>query len=95
MKKTLKITYLKKAVKFLSKNKDAITESDVDRLIVFAVKKIIYKKDINLDIKALRGSLKGKFRIRKGKIRIIFEIVEDEIILESIVADIDFRGNIY
>jgi len=95
MKKTLKITYLKKAVRFLSKNKDAITESDVDRLIVFAVKKIIHQKDINLDIKALRGSLKGKFRIRKGKIRIIFEIVEDEIILESIVADIDFRGNIY
>ena len=48
-----------------------------------------------MDIKELKGSLLGKSRVRKGKVRIIFEILVDEIIIESIVEDIDFRGNIY
>ena len=95
MKKTLKITYLKKAQKFLSKNSSIIQEADVDNLIVLAVKKKFYNADVNIDLKDLKGALKGKARIRKGKIRIIFEIIENEIFIESIIEDIDFRGNIY
>lgn len=49
----------------------------------------------SIDIKDLKNTLKGKFRIRKGKIKIIFELFEDELIIESIVEDIDFRGNVY
>jgi mRNA-degrading endonuclease RelE of RelBE toxin-antitoxin system len=60
-----------------------------------AIKRKIFKEDINLDIKDLRGNLKDKLRIRKGKIRVIITIKEDEIIIETIVEDIDFRGNVY
>ena len=91
----IKITYLKKSLKFLEKNRDKITEDDIDKLIILAIKKKILKQDINLDLKELKGKLKGKSRIRKGKIRVIFEILEDEIIIEAIIDDIDFRGNIY
>ena len=95
MKKTLRITYLKKAEKFLAKNSATIKESDTDELIILAVKRKLFNMDVNIDLKALKGSLKGKFRVRKGKVRIIFEITENEVIIESIIEDIDFRGNIY
>ena len=95
MSKNIKITYLKKAQKFLLKNSNIIQESEVDNLMILAIKKKIYKLDVNLDIKDLKNNLKGKFRVRKGKIRIIFELTEDELIIETIIEDIDFRGNIY
>jgi len=46
-------------------------------------------------LKALKGDLLGKYRIRKNSIRIIFSIYEEEVIIEAIVENIDFRGNIY
>jgi mRNA-degrading endonuclease RelE of RelBE toxin-antitoxin system len=95
MNKNIKLTYLKKAQKFLQKNQNIITESDVDELIIKAIKKVIYSIDINLDLKYLKGEYRNKLRIRKGKIRIIFEIVEDEVIIESIIENIDFRGDVY
>ncbi len=95
MTKNIKITYLKKAKKFLLKNSNTITENEVDSLIILAIKKKVYNIDVNLDIKDLKENLKGKSRIRKGKIRIIFELLEDELIIESIIEDIDFRGNVY
>ena len=95
MSKKIKITFLKKAKKFLDKNSNKIKESDVDGLIINTIKKKIYNIDVNIDFKELKGNLKNKIRIRKGNIRIIIEIIEDEIIIESIIEDIDFRGNIY
>ncbi len=95
MIKTIKITYLKKASKFLLKNSNTITESEVDDLVVLAIKKKIYNLDVTLDIKDLKHNLRGKSRIRKGKIRIVFELIDDEVVVETIVEDIDFRGNIY
>ena len=59
------------------------------------IKRRIYNIDINIDFKDLKGKFKNKVRIRKGSIRVIIEILEDEVIIESIVEDIDFRGNIY
>jgi len=95
MQRQIKITYLKKATKFLNKNSSTITEEEVDALMILAIKKRVFLQDVNLDIKALRGSYAGKDRVRKGKIRIIFEIVENSVVIESIVEDIDFRGNVY
>ena len=95
MPKQIKITYLKKAAKFLKKNQDSITEDTVDNLIILTIKKKVFALDVNIDVKELKGELKGKYRIRKGKIRIIIEIKQDEVIIQSIVEDIDFRGNIY
>ncbi len=95
MTREIKITYLKKANKFLRKNQNVISEEEVDDLMILAIKKKIFLKDINLNVKDLKGNLKGKSRVRKGKIRIVFEIVDDEVLIESIVEDIDYRGNIY
>ncbi len=46
-----------------------------------------------LDIKKLKGELKGFSRLRVGNIRVIFQIRKE--IGEIFVYDINFRGNIY
>lgn len=95
MKKDLKITYLKKSKKFLDKNSSTITENEVDELIIKFIKKHFYNIDINIDYKQLQGNLKDIFRIRKGDIRIIIKVIDNEIIIETIIEDIGFRGDIY
>jgi len=79
----------------LRKNQNTITETEVDELIILAVKKKVFLMDVNIDLKNLKGTLQGKSRIKKGNLRIIFEIIENEILIESIIEDIDFRGNVY
>jgi mRNA interferase RelE/StbE len=93
MKKQIKITYLKKAAKFIKKNN--LKEEEIDELVIRLIKIVKFNKEINLDFKALQGELKGKYRIRKGKIRIIVSIEDDEIIIEAIIINIDFRGDVY
>jgi mRNA-degrading endonuclease RelE of RelBE toxin-antitoxin system len=39
--------------------------------------------------------LKDFYRIRDGKVRILFEFKNDEIKITAIITDIDFRGEIY
>ena len=95
MKKDLKITYLKKSKKFLDKNTSVITENEVDELIIKFVKNHFFNIDINIDYKQLQGNLKDYFRLRKGNIRIIIKVIDNEIIIEAIVEDIGFRGDIY
>ncbi len=90
----LQIRYSKKANKFLETNSNTITEEKVDTLIISAIKKIFKIGDTNVNLKKLKGKLKGGFRIKKGNIRIIFFLKKDKI-LEASVHDIDFRGNIY
>ena len=90
----INISYSKKADKFLLKNTSLITEKDVDDLLIKAVKLIYKFENINLDLKRLKGDLKDYFRIRKGKIRIVFKVIKNEIILIS-VEIIDFRGEVY
>ena len=94
MKKKVKITYLKKATKFLKKN-SIITEKEVDELVIKFIKKHFFYIDENLDYKQMKGSLKDIFRIRKGDIRIIIKVINEEIIIEAIINDIGFRGDIY
>ncbi len=95
MKKELKLTYLKKSKKFLDKNQNIITENDVDELVIKFIKNRFYNIDINIDYKTLQGSFENMYRIRKGNIRIIIKVVNDEIIIEAIIEDIGFRGDIY
>jgi len=48
---------------------------------------------INIDVKKLKGEWKGYFRIRKGRLRIIFSIETSH---RSIYVErIDFRGDAY
>jgi mRNA interferase RelE/StbE len=95
MKKDIKLTYLKKATKFLDKNKDILTEEQADELIIKFIKKKFYNINTNIDYKQMQGSVKDIYRIRKADIRIILKIVDNEIIIEAIIQDIGFRGNIY
>lgn len=95
MKKDIKLTYLKKATKFLNKNKSALTEEQVDELIVKFIKKKLYNIDINIDFKQMRGNIQDIYRIRKGNIRILVKVIDSEIIIEAIVEDIGYRGDIY
>ena len=95
MKKEIKLTYLKKSKKFLDKNVSVINETQVDELIIKFIKKHFYNIDINVDYKQLQGNLKDTFRIRKGNIRIIAKVIDDEIIIEAIIEDIGFRGDVY
>ena len=47
----------------------------------------------DLDIKALHGQLKGKYRIREGEIRIVYVIEKNDNIVY--VEGISYRGNAY
>ncbi|SFV51631.1 hypothetical protein MNB_SM-7-1036 [hydrothermal vent metagenome] len=43
----------------------------------------------------MSGTISNVYRIRKGDIRIIITLKDDEIIIEAIITDIGFRGDIY
>ena len=95
MKKDIKLTYLKKATKFLDKNRATLTQIQVDELIIKFIKKKIYSIDTNIDYKQMSGTISNIYRIRKANIRIIVKLENDEVIIEAIIADIGFRGDIY
>jgi len=95
MKKDIKLIYLKKATKFLDKNRAILTENQVDKLIIKFIKKKIYGVDTNIDYKQMSGSISNIYRIRKANIRIIVKLENDEIVIEAIITDIGFRGDIY
>ena len=95
MKKDIKLTYLKKATKFLSKNKNTLTEEQVDALVINFIKKKFYNVDVNVDYKQMKGSIANIYRIRKANLRILVSITDNEIIIEAIVEDIGYRGDIY
>jgi len=96
MKKDIKLTYLKKATKFLDKNKYILTEKQVDELVIKFIKKKIYNINTNIDYKQMSGKISNIYRIRKANIRIIIKLENNNnIIIEAIIADIGFRGDIY
>ena len=74
MKKDIKLTYLKKATKFLNKNKTILTQSQAEELIIKFIKKKFYNIDTNIDYKQMQGNIKDIYRIRKANIRIILKI---------------------
>ena len=60
------------------------------------LKKFLMKikgENINIDLKKLGGEWEGYYRIREGRLRIIFEPNKNKRIL--FVEKIDFRGDVY
>ena len=60
------------------------------------LKKFLMKikgENINIDLKKLGGEWEGYYRIRKGRLRILFEPNKNKRIL--FVEKIDFRGDVY
>jgi len=91
----LEVQYLKKTDKFFDKNSNTLSKEKSTQLIVKSIKKILFKEDINIDVKRLKGSFKNYYRIRVGKIRILFELENNEVKIIAIINDIDFRGDVY
>ena len=84
------IGYSREADKFLVKHKDI--EAD----LIDEVGKFIRKvngETVSVNVRKLSGEWEGYYRIRKGKIRIIFypDFHENEIY----ISVIDFRGDVY
>lgn len=90
----VEIEYSKSSMKFLKKNSQLVTLKDIEDLLIASLKKILHRENSNIDVKQLRGKLKGYYRTRKGRIRMIFSIRKNEIIA-VFVYTIDFRGNVY
>ena len=60
------------------------------------LKKFLIKtkgENVNIDLRKLSGKWKGYYRLRKGKLRIIFEVSKSAGVL--FVENIDFRGDVY
>ena len=91
----LEIEYLKKADKFFIKHNKIFSKERSKELIIKSVKKILQNEDTNVDVKQLKGHLQKYYRIRSGKVRILFELIDAQVIVTAIVSDVDFRGNIY
>ena len=51
--------------------------------------------DTNIDYKQMSGSILNIYRVRKANIRIIIRLDDGEVIVEAIVTDIGFRGDVY
>ena len=91
----LEIQYLKRVDKFFAKNSHILSKEKTKDLVVKSIKKIIFKEDINIDVKQLKGDLELYYRVRSGKIRILFELENNNVKIIAIVSGIDFRGDIY
>ena len=91
----LEIEYLKKADKFFIKNSATLSKEKSKELIIKSVKKILQNEDTNVDVKQLKGTLQKYYRIRSGKVRILFELIDGQITVTAIVNDVEFRGNVY
>lgn len=84
-----RIDYSRDSDNFIGKHKiqDVVREE---------LKKFLLKmtgESINIDLKKLEGDWDGYYRIRKGKLRIIFEIDRKKNLL--FVEQVDFRGSVY
>lgn len=89
------INFSDQAVKFLKK----IDEKSSERIRIKIKDLYIYLNEfevipfMNMNIKKLEGEWKGCYRLRIGKVRVIFEIDKNSDTL--IIHTIDFRGNVY
>lgn len=84
-----RIDYSRDAEKFIQKQD--IHSEVKEELEKFLIK--IHGGNVNIDLKKLVGNWEGYYRLRKGKLRIIFEVNKiDKVIF---VEKIDFRGDVY
>ena len=87
---TFRIDFSKESLKFINNND--IEENDIIE-DVFKVVEKLKGKNVNIDLKKMRGEWKGFYRLRLGKKRIIFQI--DFNAKEIFIDRIDFRGVVY
>jgi len=84
-----KIEYSRDALKFIKKQ-------NIHEEVQEEIKKFLMRlkgENINIDVKKLIGDWEGYYRLKKGKIRIIFSLNKNEKSL--FIEKIDFRGDVY
>jgi mRNA interferase RelE/StbE len=84
-----RIEYSKDIEKFIDKQ-------DVHIEVREELKKFLIKMkggSVNIDLKKLVGEWEGYYRLRKGRLRIIFALNKTDKVL--FVDRIDFRGDVY
>jgi len=84
-----KVEYSKEAKKF-------IDEQNIGREVRSGIRKFLQRikgKDVNINLKKLVGNWKGYYRIRIGKIRVIFDVSKEN--REIFVEKVDHRGKVY
>ncbi len=86
--------FSRQAEKFLANPSNGISKDEVQRILVESVKKITREAISSLDVIRMKGEFKGWYRVRVGRLRVIFLFAEGEIRIVS-VDRIDFRGNVY
>ncbi len=84
-----KVEYSADAVEFMDRED---LSGQVREQIALFLKKM-RGQTVNIDAKKLKGKWKGYFRIRKGRLRIIFSVHFDLRVLY--VERVDFRGQVY
>lgn len=91
----MRIQFSRNAIRFL----DKIGEKDKERIrqkiktLVLSIEEQGIIPFRELDIKKLSGEWSEFFRMRSGKIRVIFKINREAD--ELLVYEIDFRGDVY
>ncbi len=84
-----RIGYSRDAEKFIEKQ-------NIRTEVREELKKFLMKmkgENVSIDLKKLSGEWEGYYRLRKGKLRIIFEPSKTDKVL--FVERIDFRGDVY
>ena len=84
------IDFSENSLKFLKKN------NLKEDLIIEKIKLVLRKfkgENININVKKLRGEWEGFYRIRVGKLRIIFEFQFEN--YRVYIEEIDWRGSAY
>lgn len=84
-----RIDYSRGSEKFIEKQN--IREEVREELRRFLIR--LKGENVNVDVKKLTGDWEGYYRLRKGNIRIIFEVNKTGKVLY--VEKVDFRGDVY
>jgi len=84
-----RIDYSRDAEKFIEKQNIRLDVREELKKFLMKIK----GENVNIDIKKLSGEWEGYYRLRKGKLRIIFEPNKTDKVL--FVERIDFRGDVY
>jgi mRNA interferase RelE/StbE len=84
-----RIGYSREADKFIQKHNVRIEVREEMKKCLIKMK----GENVNIDLRKLSGEWKGYYRLKKGKLRIIFEVSKGERFL--FVEKIDFRGDVY
>lgn len=91
----MKVEISKSANNFLEKLDSSSREAVLEK--IGFLKQSLEKQEVyppeELDIKKLKGRLKGFSRVRVGKLRIIFQIQRETD--RILIYEINFRGSVY